>query len=65
MFALAGSRAVRISFRQVCSVKSTPSCNCVCHKGGIVLHVVPCCDRMPVRLSKKPEPKKSARKPRE
>ena len=27
------------------SLKRSKDCDCVCHKGGVVVHVVPCCER--------------------
>jgi hypothetical protein len=25
-------------------MKSAPDCDCICHKGAVVVHVVPCCN---------------------
>jgi hypothetical protein len=42
-------------------MKSRGDCDCLCHSGGIVLHVVPCCDGIASLLPRKAdsEPKES------
>ena len=40
------------------SLKRSNDCDCVCHKGGVVVHVVACCERyVPDQLKPKPDPK--------
>jgi hypothetical protein len=40
------------------SLKRSKDCDCVCHKGGVVLHVVQCCEGyVPDQLKPKPDPK--------
>ena len=40
------------------SLKRSKDCDCVCHKGGVVVHVVACCERyVPDQLKRKPDPK--------
>ena len=39
-------------------MKSRRDCTCLCHKGGIVMHVAPCCDGMPTGLLRKRKSKK-------
>jgi hypothetical protein len=34
-------------------MKSRADCDCLCHSGGIVLHVVQCCDGIASLLPKK------------
>jgi hypothetical protein len=34
-------------------MKRRRDCNCPCHRGGVVVHVVPCCDGMPLGLVSK------------
>ena len=39
------------------SLKRFKDCDCVCHKGGVVVHVVPCCEGyVPDQLKPKQEP---------
>jgi hypothetical protein len=44
------------------TVKSRRDCICLCHKGGIVVHIVACCDGMPAGLIRKNKPKKPPKK---
>ena len=40
------------------SLKRSKDCDCVCHKGGVVVHVVPCCEGyVPDQAKPKQEPK--------
>ena len=40
------------------SLKRSKDCDCVCHKGGVVVHVVPCCEEyVPDQSKPKHEPK--------
>ena len=34
-------------------MKPKRNCTCPCHRGGVAVHVVPCCDGMPLGLLKK------------
>ena len=34
-------------------MKPRRDCLCACHQGGVAIHVVPCCDGMPLDLLKK------------
>jgi hypothetical protein len=43
-------------------MKGRHDCTCLCHKGGIVMHVVACCDGMPLGLLRKRKPKKPPKK---
>ena len=43
-------------------MKSKRDCTCLCHKGGIVIHVVACCDGMPAGILRKRESKKPLKK---
>jgi len=43
-------------------MKSKRDCTCVCHKGGIVIHVVACCDGMSAGILRKHKPKKPIKK---
>jgi hypothetical protein len=31
-------------------MKRRHNCKCPCHQGGVAIHVVPCCDGMPLGL---------------
>jgi hypothetical protein len=40
-------------------------CTCPCHVGGVAVHVVPCCDGMPLGwINKLKSPRKNAKRPR-
>ena len=40
------------------SLKRFKDCDCICHKGGVIVHVVACCDAyLPDRLKPKQKPK--------
>jgi hypothetical protein len=34
-------------------MKHRRDCKCPCHQGGVAIHVVPCCDGMPLGLVSK------------
>ena len=43
------------------SLKRFKACDYVCHKGGVVIHVVPCCDRYvadQLKPNQEPKPEK-------
>lgn len=39
-------------------MKSRRDCRCLCHKGGVVMHVIACCDGMTLGTPEKRKPKK-------
>ena len=46
-------------------MKHGRDCKCPCHQGGVAIHVVPCCDGMPLGLvSKRKEREKAESSPR-
>lgn len=43
------------------SLKRFKDCDCICHRGGVIVHVVACCDEyVPdyLRPKQKPQPEK-------
>jgi len=51
--------AMKSGNRRIASVTLKPfrECDCPCHKGGVVIHVVACCDGyIPGQTAQKPKP---------
>jgi hypothetical protein len=46
------------------TIVASQDCDCLCHKGGVVLHVVTCCDGMLTRLSRRRGRAKASAKPK-